>query len=186
MSTLLEPFSEFPFVTPADKSVLVSGILTALQRRLLDSAPLHGFSAPSQRHGKSMLAEAICILATGRKPPCVGVPVKPEEFDKTLIAILREGHLITLFDNVVYPLRSDKLAIAITQSLYSGRVLGFSEMLKLPTNMMWMASGNNLEFEGDITSRALLGTIDSGCERPEERVFTIADLPAYLRNTGAS
>jgi putative DNA primase/helicase len=35
----------FPFVTPADKAVAPSAILTALDRHKMSTAPLHGFSA---------------------------------------------------------------------------------------------------------------------------------------------
>jgi hypothetical protein len=58
---LLEPFAEFPFVDEPARTVLVAAILTAIQRRLLESAPLFAFDAPAQRSGKSMLAESIGI-----------------------------------------------------------------------------------------------------------------------------
>lgn len=47
----------FPFVTEAHRSVAFSAILTGLVRRSLDSAPLHGFTAPVMRSGKSMLCD---------------------------------------------------------------------------------------------------------------------------------
>ena len=50
---LLEPFAEFPFVDEPARSVLIAAILTAIQRRLLESAPLFAFDAPAQRSGKS-------------------------------------------------------------------------------------------------------------------------------------
>src|SRR5262249_39798657 len=70
---LIKPFSQFPFVADEDRSVLVAGILTALQRRLLMTAPLFGFSAPSQRSGKSLLVESIGMITTGRKPAAAGL-----------------------------------------------------------------------------------------------------------------
>ena len=53
-------------------------------------------------------------------------------------------------------------------------------MLRLPTNVLWTATGNNLTFRGELPSRALICRIDSETERPEERTFKIADLPAHL------
>jgi hypothetical protein len=99
---------------------------------------------------------------------------------KAITSALREGHSIINLDNIEGPLASPELAKAITQSEYQDRLLGESRMLRLPTNVLWTATGNNLAFRGDLSSRALLCRIDSGMERPEERTFTIPDLKDFL------
>lgn len=180
LQVLMDPFSEFPFITDEDRSVFLSGILTALQRRLLRSAPLFGFSAPSQRSGKSLLVESIGIIATGRIPAAAGVSRETEELRKAITSTLREGHLIAHLDNITHPLDSPDLARAITQSVYSDRLLGTNTSLRLPTNVLWTATGNNLVFKGDMPSRGLLCRIDAQMEHPEERGFRIADLHAHL------
>ena len=179
LRVLREPFVEFPFVGEAE-SVLLSAILTALQRRTLASAPLHGFSAPSPRSGKSMLAEAVGIIATGRHPAAMAVASDKEEIRKAILAVLREGHLVINLDNLTVPLNSPDLAKAITQPIYSDRLLGATQTLRLPTNVLWLATGNNLSFGNDLPSRSLLCRIDAKVERPEERAFTITDLPVHL------
>jgi hypothetical protein len=178
---LREPFAEFPFVDDADRSVLLSAILTALQRRTLFSAPLHGFSAPTPRSGKSILAESIGIIATGRNPAAMGVAESRAEIRKAITGALREGHLIINLDNLVEPLGSPDLARAVTQPLYADRLLGGNQILHLPTNVLWLATGNNLSFKSDMSSRALRCRIDAGVEQPEERRFKIADLPGHLQ-----
>jgi hypothetical protein len=183
LSDLLEPFAEFPFVDGAEgaaRSVLAAAILTAIQRRGLESAPLFAFDAPSQRSGKSLLAEGVGLIATGHRPPATGVSRSEDELRKAITSSLLEGQAIVNLDNITHPLDSPHLARAITQSLYSDRHLGVNEMLRLPTNILWTATGNNLTFRGDLPSRALVSRIDSGVERPEERTFRIADLPSYL------
>lgn len=177
---LLEPFSEFPFIDEAARSVFVAAILTAIQRRLLESAPLFAFDAPMQRSGKSLLAESIAMIAIGRKPAATGVARDADELRKAITSALRENQAIINLDNITRPLDSPDLARAITQSEYADRLLGASRMLRLPTNVMWTASGNNMNFHGDLPSRALICRIDPGTERPEERTFTISDLPAHL------
>jgi uncharacterized protein DUF3854 len=177
---LLGPFAEFPFVDEAAKSVLLAALLTAIQRRLLETAPLFGFSAPTQRSGKSLLAESIGVIATGRKPAATGVASKDDELRKAITSALREGQAVVNLDNITHPLGSPDLARAITQSVYQDRLLGVNKMLSLPTNVLWTATGNNLTFPGDLPSRALLCRIDSRAERPEERAFKIVDLPGYL------
>ncbi len=177
---LWEPFAEFPFVDEPARSVLIAGILTAIQRRLLESAPLFAFDAPAQRSGKSLLAESLGVIATGRKPAATGVPKEGDELRKAITSALRENQAIINLDNITRPLDSPDLARAITQSEYADRLLGVNRMLHLPTNVLWTATGNNLTVQGDLPSRSLISRIDSEEERPEERVFKIADLPAHL------
>jgi hypothetical protein len=181
LKELMAPFAQFPWVGDEHKSVFCSGILTALQRRLLASAPLHGFSAHVQRTGKSLLVESIGIIATGRKPAAKGVSRSPEELRKAITSTLREGHLIANLDNVVGPLDSPDLARAITQSVYADRLLGVNSDVILPTNVLWVATGNNLTFKGDMSSRALICEIDANVEHPEERTFQIGDLYGHLQ-----
>jgi len=177
---LIAPFSEFPFVDDAARSVLMASIITAIQRRLLRSAPLFGFDAPGQRSGKSLQAEAAGIIATGRKPSSTGVARTDDELRKAITSALREGQAIVNLDNITRPLDSSDLARALTQEEYSDRLLGANKMLRLRTNILWTATGNNLTFKGDLSSRTLIARIDAKMERPEEREFQIPDLPAHL------
>jgi hypothetical protein len=177
---LMAPFTEFPFVDGAASSTLIAAILTAIQRRLLDTAPPFGFDAPGQRTGKSLLAETVGIIATGRKPPSTGVAQSNDELRKMITSALREGQAIVNLDNITHPLDSSDLARAITQFEYSDRLMGVNKLLRLRTNLMWTATGNNLAFKGDMSSRALVCRIDAQSERPEERVFQIPDLPTHL------
>jgi len=54
-------------------------------------------------------------------------------------------------------------------------------MLRLPTSVLWTATGNNLTFRRDLSSRALLSRIDARVESPEHRSFKITDLADFLR-----
>src|SRR5262245_43323590 len=59
----------FPFVTNADRSVMLSAFLTALDRRAMAAAPLHGISSPVGGTGKSLLVDLVSMLAVGRTMP---------------------------------------------------------------------------------------------------------------------
>jgi putative DNA primase/helicase len=181
LQTLRAPFVEFPFVSEEDVAVHIAAILTGIQRRALGACPIFGYSAPAQRSGKSLLAESGAIIATGKPAPATAVSGDREEIRKAITSALREGHVIINLDNVEGPLASPDLAKAITQSEYQDRLLGESRMLRLPTNVLWTATGNNLVFRGDLSSRALLSRIDSGLERPEERTFKNPHLEDFLR-----
>jgi hypothetical protein len=186
LKILAAPFAEFPFVggkDPAkspDYSVLLTGIATAIQRRMLPASPLFGFTAPAQRSGKTLLAESMAIIGTGRTAPGTAISEDREEFRKSLLAALREGQQIINLDNIEHGVRSPDLAAIITGAEWQDRVLGQSRQLKLPTDVTWTCTGNNLSFIGDLTVRVLLCRIDAGVERPEERDFKIADLKAHL------
>jgi putative DNA primase/helicase len=178
---LLRPFAEFPFVGSEDRSVHAACILTAIQRRLLGACPIFGYSAPTQRSGKSLLAESAAIIATEKPAPATAISADREEIRKMITSALREGHSIINLDNVEHPLGSPDLAKAITQNEYQDRALGENRMLRLLTNVLWTATGNNLMFRGDLSSRALLCSIDARVESPESRRFRIPHLSDYLR-----
>jgi putative DNA primase/helicase len=180
LEILRNPFEGFPFVADEDRSVLLVAILTALQRRLLASAPLFGFTAPTPRTGKSLLSESVAIIATGWPAPAMAVSGDREEMRKAVAASLREGHVIVNLDNIERPMGSPDLARAITQPEYQDRLLGETKMLRLPTNVMWTATGNNLAFRGDLAVRTIICRLDARLERPEERTFKIVDLKAYI------
>jgi hypothetical protein len=181
VQTLLAPFEEFPFVTDADRTVLLACILTAIQRPLLKACPIFGYSAPAQRSGKSLLAESVAVIATGKPAAATAISGDREEIRKMITSVLREGHSIINLDNVEHPLASADLAKAITQPEYQDRALGSSRMLRLPTVVLWTATGNNLSFRRDLSSRALLCRIDAQMESPESRAFQIPQLGDYLK-----
>ncbi len=180
LATLRAPFSEFPFVEPVDESVFLCGILTAIQRRLLPTAPGFGFTAPSPRTGKSKLAECLALIATGRQAAAMAVAREQEEIRKAVVAALREGHAIVNLDNVEHVLASPDLSRAITQTEYADRLLGETRILRVPTNLLWTATGNNLTFQGDLATRFLLCRLDACLERPENRTFKICNLEEYI------
>jgi putative DNA primase/helicase len=182
LRTLRAPFAEFPFVANEDLSVHIAAIVTAVQRRLLGACPIFAYSAPAPRSGKSLLAESVAIIAIGKPAPATAFSGEREEIRKAIMSALREGHSIINLDNIEVPLSSPDLARAITQSEYQDRLLGESRMLRLPTSVLWTATGNNLVFRGDLSSRALLCRIDSRLESPESREFTIPRLADFLKS----
>ena len=180
LETLLAPFSQFPFVSEQDRTVHIASILTAIQRPILQACPIFGYSAPAQRSGKSLLAESVAIIATGKPAAATVVSGEREEIRKMILSALRAGISIINLDNIEHPLASPDLAKAITQPEYQDRVLGTNRMLRLPTTVLWTATGNNLSFRGDLASRAIVSRIDARDESPEARRFQIPNLKQFL------
>ena len=72
----------FPFVAEADRAVALSALLTALDRRSMNAAPMHAFTSPTAGTGKSLLVDLCAILATGRPMPVISQGRSEEELEK--------------------------------------------------------------------------------------------------------
>jgi hypothetical protein len=162
---------KFPFVTPADKSVALSAMLTALDRHTMPTAPLHAFTSPTAGTGKSLLVDVVAMIATGQLMPVIAQGRTEEELEKRLGAALLAGDAAISLDNCERPLQSAFLCQALTQQYLNIRVLGMSRNVKTPVTALIFATGNNLVIGGDLIRRSLLCSLDAHCERPELRAF---------------
>ena len=164
-------FDTFPFSTPADESAAMAMAMTALLRRVLPSAPLGCISASTPGTGKSLFADCLSVLATGRTAPVAAIGKDTEELEKRIDSLVLKGDALTVFDNVDRAVKSDVLCQVTTQAHKSIRVLAQSRIVEAPTNVALYMTGNNLTLIGDLTRRAVLTNLDAGCERPELREF---------------
>jgi hypothetical protein len=64
----------------------------------------------------------------------------------------------------------------LTSEQYTDRVLGVPQMLSLPTNVLFLFSGNNFQPKGDLYRRILTARIDAKTDAPERRSFAIKPL----------
>ncbi len=180
LDVLLAAFKTFPFVDRVDLSVALSLALTALVRRSLPSAPLGGITAPAARSGKTKLAHCIAVLAMGTPAPAMSYPIKEDEAAKSALALLLDGDAAALIDNITRPLQGDWLCQILTEEEFKQRELGASKMVRVPTNVLFLATGNHLQITGDLRSRSLLCRLDAKVERPEERRFEQDAVDVFL------
>jgi hypothetical protein len=173
LDLLLEIIAGFPFVDEASRSVALAMLITPLVRYAVRAAPLIGISAPKMSSGKTLLAHLAAYIATGRSPALMAQADDQNEERKRLLALLLEGSAVTVLDNCDRPLKSDALCTAITETSIRDRILGSTRTISVPTATTWIATGNSLHIEGDLSSRTLLCTLDPKCERPEERTFAV-------------
>lgn len=174
VEVLKQPFRRFPYVTPADLSVVLAGVLTATIRRSLEIAPFTAYDAPTSRTGKSKQAQVTSIIATGRRAPAKVWTGREEENEKRVSAALMAGDLIVFFDNVPDGMTVEgeaAICAYLTAPTATPRVLGRSEQPTIHTRAMFLFSGNQLTFGGDLKGRGLMARIDAGVEHPEERSF---------------
>ena len=83
------------------------------------------------------------------------------------------------YDNIEHPFGSPSLCSVLSQREFKDRILGGSSTATVSTESCFLATGNNLTFIGDLTTRTLLCQLDPQVERPEERSFSI-DLHKYI------
>jgi hypothetical protein len=173
LAKLLDIISTFPYIDDASKSVMLTTMITPLCRHAMRSAPLFGFSAPKAGSGKTLQSYLPAYIATGLMPRLFSLPTSAEEAKKRYLAMLSEGAPVTVIDNVERPLKDDALCTILSEPVWSERILGSNRTLSVSTATTWIATGNALRVDGDLSSRSLLCTIDPAVERPEEREFKI-------------
>ena len=134
----------FPFVTPAHRAVALSGILTALIRRCLRTAPFHAFSAPIRGSGKSLLVDVASVIATGDEAPVINAGGDDVELEKRLVPSLLAGSPIITIDNASRPIGGDLLCQMLTQTMVRPRILGKSETPTCPAGAFVAGTGTEL------------------------------------------
>ncbi|MGA2060002.1 MAG: primase-helicase zinc-binding domain-containing protein [Thermoguttaceae bacterium] len=181
---LLELVSDFPFKDDIHSAAWLATVFTPFARYAIDGpAPLFFIDANVRGCGKSLLADATGIIATGRPMPRMTVPRDDEEIRKRITAVAISGEQIILLDNVSGNFGSQSLDAALTARTWSDRILGSSEMASnLPLYVTWFATGNNVQLQADTARRVCHIRLESPEENPEEREgFAHADLLAYVR-----
>lgn len=82
-----------------------------------------------------------------------------------------QGDSVINLDNIEGPLHGEALCTVLTGESFSERLLGTNRTATAPTVCTWLATGNNLTLQGDMTRRVIPCQLDPQCERPEERQF---------------
>jgi len=181
ISSLL--FGEFVFRTPADGDAAVAMLLTGILRRILPMAPGFALLAHVQSSGKTTLARMIHVVLTGRDMPVATfVEGNEEEVEKRLIAMLLSSPSMVVLDNITdgFTFQSAIFARALTMPTFTGRILGESREVEVPTNTLFVLTGNNLNMAADETTRWLPVWLDTKTARPQERIFQHSNVIAYV------
>ena len=165
------PFGAFPFVDSVSRGVFIAAILTGVLRALLPTAPAFAISATAPGTGKTLLARCVALLLGLYRPPVMPGSGSDDELRKKLLAVLREGAQILIFDNLNGVIHSDILCAALTNESFKDRVLGVSETIEVSTRALIMLTGNNLTIGGDLCRRVLKSELDAEDETPWRRHF---------------
>ncbi|MCE5311474.1 MAG: bifunctional DNA primase/polymerase [Acidobacteriales bacterium] len=183
--TLDEALEGFPFVDEASRANAYAMLLTPMLRRaVFGNVPIALIDAPEAGTGKSLLAELVAIIHTGVAAAMKPTPSRDEEeWRKTLSAVLLVGNALTIFDNITYRLDSPSLALAVTASTWTDRLLGQTRTITVPQRTTWIATGNNIMLGGDIPRRCYWIRLDARTPQPWQRSgFRIPDLRQWARD----
>lgn len=143
---------DIPFETPADKANCLALILTPFVRGLVPLMPLAVVNGLHMGVGKNLLADVMWVMATGEEASPLPLPAEEEEMRKQITSVFMGGGESFVFDEA-HTLQSAQLARALTSRTYTDRILGVSRQGKFPNNAVWMALGNQVQINGDMSRR---------------------------------
>jgi hypothetical protein len=184
LAQLSSLFEESSFLTPLDRSVALSAILTALVRGSMPTAPMYLIRAHAPGTGKSYIVDIIAGIATGRICPVITAASNEEEIEKRLGSVVLSGAALISIDNCTRDLGGEMLCQLAERALVRIRILGRSEMPECECRTTIFATGNNVIFKGDMVRRGLVCNLDALTERPELRQFQHDPLQTVLNDRG--
>jgi hypothetical protein len=174
---------DFPFVGAAEMAHCVALLLLGFVRSMIDGpTPLHLIEKPTPGTGATLMVDSITTILTGAGASVMTEGRDDEEWRKRVTAKLRQVPSILLIDNLRNKLDSSAVAAALTAPFWEDRILGASEMARLPIRCVWIATGNNPEFSNEMARRLVRIRLDAHVERPWQRAgFRHPDLNIWVR-----
>jgi 5S rRNA maturation endonuclease (ribonuclease M5) len=167
---LRDLLADFPFVDQASYANAVGAMMTAVCRQIIGGpVPMALFDATTQGTGKTLLAEIIALLLTGRPADLISPPSDPDEWRKQLTSILIEAPPMVIIDNVTATVDWPYVAKVVTGEMHQDRILGKSKTISVPVRCSWIVTGNNLQLAGDMPRRCFWVRMDAGCAEPFRR-----------------
>lgn len=183
---LLDVISDFPFADEPSQANALAILFSLLMRPVITGhVPLAIIDAPMQGTGKTLLVTTLGTIAVGNVSS-ESIPSKEndDEWRKKITSILLAASPFVLLDNIPdnTTIDSPSLAAALTTEEWSDRLLGRNNAIRLPSRVVWAATGNNLRVAGDMPRRSYSIRLDANAERPWERTgFKIKGLERHIR-----
>lgn len=174
---------DFPFVGASEIAHCVALLLLGFVRSMIEGpTPLHLIEKPTPGTGATLMVDSISTILTGSGASVMTEGRDDEEWRKRVTAKLRQVPSILLIDNLRSKLDSSAVAAALTAPFWEDRILGASEMARLPIRCVWIATGNNPEFSNEMARRLVRIRLDAHVERPWQRgSFRHPDLMTWVR-----
>jgi hypothetical protein len=176
-----EVIGEFPYQNAASEANAIGLLLTPIIRQSIEGhVPLALIDATRPGTGKSLLAETVALIATGRKSAMMAAPYDDDEWRKRIASTLSEGATIITIDNIKARLQAASLDLALTSHTIKERVLGESRNGVYAQRATWMATGNNIQLGGDLPRRCYWIRMDARSATPWMRGGFKHDLETWV------
>jgi len=174
---------DFPFTSLAERAHAVALLLLGFLRAMVEGpTPLHLIEKPTPGTGATLMVDALATILTGAGASVMTEGRDDEEWRKRLTAKLRQIPAFVLIDNLRHELDSSALAAALTAPFWEDRILGISEMIRLPIRCIWIATGNNPSVSNEMARRLVRIRLDARVDQPWRRGgFRHPDLMAWVR-----
>jgi len=170
LAIIKDVVQDFPFAKPEHFSMWLAFLLSPLARPAFSGpVPLAMIDANTRGTGKSLLADVAGIIVTGDSLPRMSNPEDDDEARKRITSLALRGDPLVLIDNVNGEFGCAALDAALTGTRWQDRILGRSEVVDLPLQIVWAATGNNISLMADTSRRVGHIRIETQDERPEER-----------------
>lgn len=164
-------------------SAAIAMIVTAVWRKTLPQAPLFAITATEAGTGKGCLSRCAETLVTGQNSTTrVAYSGDAQEVRKSLLPLLSSGVPVLSLDNINTKLGGAALESVLTEPFYEDRILGESRTLRVSTQVLFIANGNNLGYTRDMARRTVQSELDAGQENPEQREFEDDPVKMILEN----
>lgn len=183
-----ELLGDFPWKDSSDKANYFALLATPMLRDYINGdecnnpTPLGAITAHNASAGKTLLTDILGAVYGKTQKPWVD---SDDEMRKTVMSTLSStSNEIVLFDNVERSsiVSQPVLANLLTNSVWSDRTLGVSIDRECLNDRLWLVTGNNISFGGDLVSRTVLVRIDPNIPNPEERTgFKIPNLAGWVQ-----
>lgn len=182
-SQIEDMLCDFPFTGVSERAHAIALLLQLFARNLIDGpTPLFLIEKPTPGTGAGLLIETLALVATGHPATMMTEGRDEDEWRKRITATLWGSPQIIAIDNIRDRLDSASLSSALTARSWQDRILGRSEMTRLPVRCAWVATGNNPALSSEITRRTIRIRLDAKTDRPWERTqFRHSDLRGWVR-----
>lgn len=176
--------ADIPWADGSSRANFVGLLMTPMLRPFIKGlSPLGAVDARAAGSGKTLLTDIIGYLYGSTSRAWVS---DDGELRKSITATLQgTSEPVVVLDNVGERDQVDQptLAKLLTGATWNDRELGSSRQIDALNDRLWMVTGNNISFGGDIPSRTVLVSLDTGEPDPDKRSgFRIPDLNTWLED----
>lgn len=167
VDTCLKPFRRYSYADHRKgRTAMLAAVLTAVLRPAMETAPMIAVTSPEIGVGKSFVAQALGVIATGELPKMKSVErSSSSEMRKLLFADLLEQNPVMVYDNMDGTFRNEVLTSFITTPVWSDRILGESRTGgSIRNTALLVTNGVNMSFPRGMSRRYLLIDLRPPCE----------------------